>query len=53
MTNQEQPKKRSKWLTILVILLVLAAIGRCMDDSEKSEDEKFIEQYNNFATGRY
>ena len=53
METQEQPKKRSKWLTILAILFVLAVVGHCMGDNEKSEDEKFIEQYNNFATGRY
>lgn len=48
MENQEQPKKRSKWLTIIIILFVLAAIGHCMGDNEKSEDEEFIEQYNYF-----
>lgn len=53
MENQEQPKKSNKWLTILAILFVLAVIGRCMGDNEKSEDEEFIEQYNDFATGRY
>ena len=51
MENQEQPKKGRKWLTWIVIILVLAAIGRCMGGSE-SEDDKFIKQYNDFATGR-
>ena len=49
MENQEQPRKGKKWVTWLVVLIVLAAIGRCMGDSE-SEDEKFIRQYNEFAT---
>ena len=45
MDNQEQPKKGSKWLTWLAVILVLAAIGRCMGESE-SEDDKFIRQYH-------
>ena len=45
MENQEQPKRGSKWLTWLAIIIVLAAIGHCMGDNEKSEDELFIEQY--------
>ena len=49
MDNQEQPKKGSTWLTWLAVILVLAAIGRGMGESE-SEDDKFIRQYNEFAT---
>ena len=45
MENQEQPT-RKKWPIIVVILIFLAIIGQCMGG--KSEDEKFIEDYNNF-----
>ena len=51
MDNQDKSKKGKKWLTWLAVIIVLAAIGRCMGDNE-SDDDKFIEQYNEFATRR-
>ena len=52
MDNKEQQKK-GRWLTWIIIIIALATIGTCMGDDEKSDDDKFIEYYNDFANRKY